>query len=389
MYSVEWNPRSQKNIFRNPNYIVARTIVCEELPIRFDLDYSLPAHTFTMTAAQTTFATENESNDLTLMESMLLKEQTSYAQHDFFARPTPISPNFPDRDDTMATPVDHFCRNIMAKWCINLCKFCSYDRGMVASVMSCVDRFVATPEGAKTLQNRDQYQLAVMASLYLVAKVQQTQALEPASVAKLSRGKYTKADIEIMELEILCSLKWFVNPPTPMAFANEFIEHFDFVPENWQDVYHGENESIASSASGTTGARIMELVKRQIQEAICDYELSCRTRPSHVAYGAFSNALESMDIDSTGLESMRILRERLQIDDGETVSAALLQAVSSSDSSNDSLSCLLLHRCSLSRRNSQSSEKNERLDPAGTCFAKTSTSSVYTSPRTVTGQIVC
>lgn len=349
-----------------------------------------------MNAGQTAqCAWEMESNDLTLMESMLLKERTTYAQHDFFSRPSPISPVFL-KDEDGAMPVDAFCRNIMAKWCISLCKYCSYDRGMVSSVMSCVDRFVATPEGCKALANRNRYQLAVMASLYLVAKVQQTQALEPASIAKLSRGKYTKSDIEAMELEILVGLKWFVNPPTPMAFALEFIEHFDFVPENSEYAYHGENESTASSGSATTQARITELVRCQVQEAVCDYELSCGTRPSHVAYGALSNALESMDIDPADLKSMRFLRERLHIDheDDRSVSAALLRAVSSSDSSNDSLSSLLLHRCGLnggkrSRRNSRSADRPERSDPEGAHFTEISSSSVHESPRAVAGHMVC
>lgn len=349
-------------------------------------------HTITMTASPTTQCTSDMgSSNHTLIESMLRKELTTYAQHDYFARPSPISPIIPDRDGAMNMPVDHFCRSIMAKWCISLCKFCSYDRRMVASVMSCVDRFVATPKGSKILLNRDQYQLAVMASLYLVAKVQQTQALEPASVAKLSRGKYTKSDIETMELEMLVSLKWFVNPPTPMGFAYEFIENFNFVPENCDDAYNSETESMVSSCS-TTEARIMELVKCQIQEATCDYELSCLTRPSHVAYGAFENALQSLDINSTDLYSMRILRERLQIMDDEKVSTALLNAISSSDSSNDSLSSLLLNRCNghgkRSRRNSQNSERSERMDPEGISFAKTSFSSVYSSPRTVVGGMI-
>ena len=322
------------------------------------------------------------SDDLAMMESMLCKEQTIYAQHDYFARPLPISP-----EDNGEMPVDPLCRNIMAKWCSSLCKFCSYDRRMVESVMSCVDRFVATPKGSRILLSRDQYQLAVMASLYLVAKVQQTQALEPDSVAKLSRGKYSKANIEAMELAILSSLKWFVNPPTAMGFAHEFIQNYDFVPEDYDD---DSDELSSSSTSSTTEERIMDLVRCQILEATCDYELSCQTRPSHIAFGALTNALQSLNIDSSGLASMRMLKNQLQIIDEDFISTSLLRIVSSSETSSNELSCLLLNRCrGHDSKRIRSSKRSHKEEQKRSCPGSSSSSSITGSPRTVAKGIVC
>lgn len=324
---------------------------------------------------------DSDSN-LVMMENMLCKEQTIYAQHDYFARSLPISPG---NNSGNGMPVDPFCRNVMTKWCDSLCKFCSYDRRMVASVMSCVDRFVATPQGSRILLDRDQYQLAVMASLYLVAKIQQTQALEPESVAKLSRGKYTKANIEAMELDILSSLKWFVNPPTPMGFAHEFVQNFNFVPEEEDVANDSEQDDSSSSSSSTTEERIMDLVQCQIEEATCDYELSCLTRPSHVAFGAFSNALESLNIDSSRLVSMRELKSRLQIIDEDYISESLVRVVSSSQSTNNALSSLLLDRCSgPSSRRRRTSRNNEAKHSR-----TNSSSSVPSSPRTVLEGMIC
>jgi len=392
-------------------------------------------------------------DNLAMMESMLCKEQTIYAQHDYFAWSLPIAPpatgstatpNSNSNANANANgttcdnmPVDPLCRTMMAKWCVSLCKFCDYDRRMVASIVSCVDQFVATPNGSLVLLCRNKYQLAVMAALYLVAKVQQTQALEPESIAKLSRGKYTKADIETMELDILTSLKWFVNPPTPMGFAHEFLQQFELDDDNDDDCCcvvvgnSSENDesptlSLASSLSSTSLSmsssmsttntmeeRIMELVKCQIEEVIYDYKLSCLTRPSHVAYGALLNALQSLNIDSSDLDSMRMLKHRLQIittgDDTalNAVSDALLRAVSSSDeSSNNPLRSLLLHRCS--GRNSKRARSNNNInnnsnserhkaepqrttDASPSCPKTSSSSSVPapSSPRTVLEGIPC
>jgi len=340
-----------------------------------------------------------DSDNLAMMDNMLHKEQTIYAQHDYLARSIPLTAITPDSNGNCFMPVDAFCRNIMAKWCVSLCKFCSYDRRMVASVMSCVDRFVATPRGSRILLDRDQYQLSVMSSLYLIAKIQQTQALEPESIAKLSRGKYTKANIEDMELEILSSLKWYVNPPTPESFAREFLQQFDFCPEKSIDEHSDggdleNDESLSSTTStATTEEMILDLVKCQIEEATCDYELSCLARPSHVAFGALSNALESLNIDTSELESMRLLKDRLQIINDDHVSAALLRVVSTSEVSNSSLSSLLLHRCSGHSKRPRSDSQSQKAEQRSTDPVSPRTTSsravVPSSPRTVLDGILC
>lgn len=337
---------------------------------------------------------EMDSDNLAMMDNMLHKEQTIYVQHDYLARSIPLTSITPDSNGNCFMPVDAFCRNIMAKWCVSLCKFCSYDRRMVASVMSCVDRFVATPRGSRILLDRDQYQLAVMSSLYLIAKIQQTQALEPESIAKLSRGKYTKANIEDMELQILTSLKWYVNPPTPESFAREFLQNFDFCPEKNIDDSDGDLENDESlSSTSATEEMILDLVKCQIEEATCDYELSCLARPSHVAFGALSNALESLNVDSSELESMKLLKDRLQILRDDHVSTALLRVISTSEVSNCSLSSLLLHRCSghskRPRSDSQSQKAEQRSTDPVSPRTSTSRAVVPSSPRTVLDGILC
>ncbi|KAG7348197.1 cyclin-like protein [Nitzschia inconspicua] len=185
-------------------------------------------------------------------------------------------PGFP-----VTPPVDASCRVLMAKWCNSLCDFCKYDRDVTAAAMSCVDRFASTPSGMETiLMDRDRYQLAVMTGLYLIAKIQQGEALDPESVAKLSRGKHSKADIENMEMEMLVGLQWRVNPPTPWTFARELL---NLIPT-----------SVAMEED--TRERIYELTKYQLEVAVLDYDLSF-SRSSELAFGAILNAMESLSVD--------------------------------------------------------------------------------------------
>jgi hypothetical protein len=121
-----------------------------------------------------------------------------------------------------------------------------------------------------------------MSSLYVQAKIHQSQALNPTSISKLSRGKFTKDDIEQMECEILTTLQWNINPPTSNDYVNEILNHL-------------LNDDNVDDDEKTTTTRIIALVHCQIDEATCDYELSCLYRPSHVAFAAILNALESIN----------------------------------------------------------------------------------------------
>jgi len=270
---------------------------------------------------------------------------------------------------------------------------------MTASIMSSADRFVSTKEGYYVLYDRERYQLVVMASFYLHAKIQQLKALNPSSVAKLSRGKFTKNDVERMEFEILTALKWHVNPPTSIDFVYELLKNLfnDHVNNN-------DNEDFT-----TMKTKIIELVNCQIDEAICDYELSCLHRPSHVAFAALLNSLESLKSD----DNIVLLQRLNDIDNygcGDNnqmirnISMALLNAVSSSASEqsddprhNQAISTLLSPRMS-SQNNNINKDDNIRQtittaytpndnSPSKTTTNITSCTYIHSSPRSVIEKI--
>lgn len=183
----------------------------------------------------------------------------------------------------MGPPVDASCRYVMAKWCHSLADFCKYDKDITSVAMNLVDRYAATKAGMmKIMMNRDSYQLAVMTALYTTAKTQMSEALDPESVARLSRGKHSKCDIERMEMEMLNGLGWRVTPATPWAFTQELLK---VIPKD-------------AILSEDTRQRLYKLVKYQLEVAACDYELSLK-RASEIAFGAILNAMESMNADCT------------------------------------------------------------------------------------------
>jgi hypothetical protein len=214
----------------------------------------------------------------------------------------------------------------MAQWCNSLCDFCKYDRDVTAAAMSCVDRYAATPQGMdRILMDRDQYQLAVMTSLYMVAKVQQHEALDPDSVAKLSRGKHTKRDIEAMEMTMLSGLKWRVHPPTPWTFAQELLKLVDVMDPS-------------------TRQRIVELTKYQLEATVYKYELTLQ-RPSVVAFGAVLNAMESLNVASAlQFESMVSRLLQTEVPQLRDVRVATLKVIAEDAAAGDTQppECVLL-----------------------------------------------
>ena len=265
----------------------------------------------------------NSRPDYSVIEAMISRETTVYAVHDDYFSQTLSSLSVPSSLSSSSSSllsnssscrirsnnkeqrrqccdvdvVDSSCRFVMTKWCISLCNFCNYNtnRGrLISSIMSCVDRFVSAKRGRYVLFDRERYQLVVMSSLYLQAKIHQSQALNPSSISKLSRGKFTKDDIEQMEYEILTTLQWNINPPTSNDYVYEILNHLLNDDDNDNDNDNDDDDDDDDDDEKTT-TRIIELVNCQIDEAICDYELSCLYRPSHVALAAILNALESLN----------------------------------------------------------------------------------------------
>lgn len=210
--------------------------------------------------------TEQEQT-LSTIRVMRRQEESSYANSDYLE-------SLPDLMSE-ADPIDAACRSVMAQWCYQIVDFCNYKRETVATCMSNLDRFLATPDGQHVLLDRNQFQLAAMTSLYTAVKVHEQEAMEPKLISNLSRGAHTTQAVEAMEVRMLSAIQWRVNPPTAMSFARHFL---DLVSTHALD-----------DAARTT---VMDLTQYQTELAIGDYDFIMQN-PSAIAFSAMLNALES------------------------------------------------------------------------------------------------
>lgn len=89
------------------------------------------------------------------------------------------------------------------------------DRDLVFIAMSFFDRFLSRYQVDETLT-----QLVAMTCLYLAIKVHSSKKISIASIVSLSRGVFRLDQVVKMELCVMKSLNWYLNPPTPSTFVD-------------------------------------------------------------------------------------------------------------------------------------------------------------------------
>jgi hypothetical protein len=205
------------------------------------------------------------------IEAMLRQEESCYTVPDYLKH-LPAHTAF-------CQPIDAAARSTIAEWCVQIMDFCHYNRETAAIAMSCLDRFVSTPDGHQVLLDRSQFRLAALTSVYTAVKIHEQQALAPDLVAKLSHGSHNETNIEAMELRMLQALQWRVNPPTSMEFVRKFL---DLIP---QDVLDEKSRKVA-----------VELAQYQVDLSVVDYAF-CTKKASFIAFASLLNAVESVHND--------------------------------------------------------------------------------------------
>lgn len=174
----------------------------------------------------------------------------------------------PSQDDNAP---DVTCRSKMLTWFLDIVDYFKYDKETVEIALNYLDRYDAC-------QDRLEYQLTCMAALYTAVKIHERTALHPKLVASLSQGQFQEDDVIQQERKLLQRLKWRLHPPTTSAFVRELLP---LVPKEVRAV-------------------VYELAQVQLQQAL--RLSSFRATPTYIlAYAAVLNALESVNVSSSGL----------------------------------------------------------------------------------------
>jgi Cyclin, N-terminal domain len=221
------------------------------------------------------------------MQVMRFQEDSTYSIEDYFKLVPSASMN----------NIDVECRTKMAMWCYQVNDFCKYNRETTQISLSYLDRFLSTEAGLRARFDRSRYQLAFMTAIYVAAKVNEPEVIDPMMVSILSRGVYKVNEIEEMEREMLTAIKWRVNPPTSMSFFREFM---NILPKEIHDIL--------------ILRKVPELVQTQIERAVSKYNFMT-VKASTLAFCSFLNALDHLVGDEYVMSTVGLfLSELLGID---------------------------------------------------------------------------
>jgi Cyclin, N-terminal domain len=196
---------------------------------------------------------------------VMLRQEVAYA-----------SPCDPETTDEV------IARTKMVDWCCRVISLCRLEIEVVAIAMNYADRMCLQSLPQKPQNSLYEYQLIVMTSLYIAAKVHAPEALDPKLVSNLSRQLYTPHQIEECERTILATLSYRVNPITAHSCLHPMFELLSL----WSHV-----DSCTAVISIHEKEIAMKFAFQQIDAYTCNHHCSTAIRQSMVAYCAFMNAL--------------------------------------------------------------------------------------------------
>jgi hypothetical protein len=247
------------------------------------------------------------------VQAMRRQEETSYWNREslYQSAPDSVFANGPMHADAV---VDIDCRSKMAAWCYQVIDFCRFNRETASIAINYLDRYMITEQGATVWADRIQFQLAAMTCLYTAVKIHEPEAMDPKLVSTLSRGGYSTTEVEVMEFNIIYSLKLRMNPPTALAFVRQFLELIpvDVVDQSMRETVH-------------------DITKFQTELAVTERTF-VTVKASTIAFGSLMNSLESLQLDDQVLGYIRYtLCQAIGIDRSDedvlTVQNALYNAI--------------------------------------------------------------
>lgn len=181
-------------------------------------------------------------------------------------------------------------REKICEWYFKMVDHFEFSREVVSVSVSLLDRYLSIQQDA-TMSTDDCdsrksgdatdpaiAQLAAISALHLAVKLNERRKIKMSSLADLSRGQFTTEMLGRMEMSILATLKWHVNPITPLQFMNQFMNLIDI-----QDPIVRHN--------------MFEMARFLSELSVCDHFFL--TVPSSVvAYACLAVALEFSFSDS-------------------------------------------------------------------------------------------
>jgi len=116
--------------------------------------------------------------------------------------------------------VNNSWREHICNWSYEIADYFGLSRQTVAISLDLFDRFFA--KRGNTCDERSAL-LASLTTLYIAIKINETKKVKLCTLTQLCIEDVLPEDIAVMELKILKSLEWMVNPPTAVDFIHRVL----------------------------------------------------------------------------------------------------------------------------------------------------------------------
>lgn len=245
-----------------------------------------------------TQSSHQEHDDTTIIDSltvMMEQECSTYACQDYIDS-SQETRCCNDDDNSCATipgvRISSDDRMKVVDWCYDIVDMAKLDRDNVAVALNVADRFMSSKVSPvkDILHHRGQYQLLIIASLYIAIKMNEHVTFSSDALADSSCGTYSTEMIEFMELTILHGLDWRVNVPTPQAIGSHMLK----LLKQKVEVHQGQQQDDDDVVSQDTWNFIRDEMTFQVQNAVREYYFVTH-RSSTIAAVAILNAIEQVD----------------------------------------------------------------------------------------------
>eukprot|EP00804_Cyclotella_cryptica_P004276 CCRYP_013485-RA/>CCRYP_013485-RA protein AED:0.03 eAED:0.03 QI:201/1/1/1/1/1/2/145/298 len=207
------------------------------------------------------------SQTISVIQVMKRQELTAYRTSDYL-------------DHSTAT---HHDRLSVCQWGFKIVDACGVDRNIAVIAITYLDRFLSC-RGSRVvelcLSSQREFQLAFVACLVISLKGREGIKVAPDFVSEtLCSGMYHPEEVIEMELQVLRSLGWLLNGPTPQDFIQSFME------------------LLPCDACNDTAAEFYETAVTKSEMAMLDYSLAMES-PSSVAIASVASSMSSLDAET-------------------------------------------------------------------------------------------
>lgn len=182
----------------------------------------------------------------------------------------------------------------LVDWCYTVADYLQVNRDTVAIAIINFDRFLSTRRNNASNIDDEILQLAAMTCLYTAIKMHEPEVLDPKAVSTLSGRFFTEQQIVDMEVEIVMTVQWRLNPPTPMSFVHCFLST---IP----DLTDIERQTI------------LQLTKHQVEMMVKEFQF-VYSDASSIALAALSTSMEAVIRDFHPEESLQTISKIYNID---------------------------------------------------------------------------